>query len=226
MRAVILAAGEGKRMLPLTLTVPKPLLRIKNKTVLDYVFDAFPEEVDQVIIVVGYLKKKIQQHLGSKYRGRPIRYVVQNILDGSATALLSCGDLFLPGERFMVVYADDMPAGQEMADCLRHQYSWLCTPTDDPRQSGIATFSKDGCISGVIEKPENPSSDISVAGTMVINSDIFSYKPTKHIVSGEYYLTSLMDQFILSHKVKAVFGKKRPNFLSPDEIEKLNADFL
>ena len=75
-------------MLPLTLSVPKPLLRIGGKVVLDYIFDALPEEVDQVIIVVGYLKKKIQQHFGVKYQGKSIRYVVQNTLNGSDMAVM------------------------------------------------------------------------------------------------------------------------------------------
>ena len=220
MKAIILAAGKGRRMLPLTLSVPKTLLKIGNKTVLDYIFDALPTEIDEVIIVVGYLKKKIQQHLGARYQGKIIRYVVQDILDGSATALLGCQNFFLPKERFLLIYGDELPTDQEIKECLKYQFSWLCCPTENPKISGIPTLDNNKRILEVIEKPENPQSNIAAAGIMVIDSDIFSYQPVIHS-SGEYYLTSLMNQFVAAHSVQAVFGRSRPSFISPDEIEKI-----
>lgn len=221
MKVVILAAGEGKRMLPLTLKIPKPLLRIGERIILDYIFEALPTEVDQAILVVGYLKKKIQQHVGNRFQGHAIRYITQDILNGSATALLRCHDLFLPHERFLIIYGDEMPTRKEITDCLSYEYSWLCCPADDPRQSGIATIAQDGTIQEVIEKPEKPVSDLSAAGIMVVNSDIFMYEPVQH-PNGEYYLTSLMNQFVGTHPVQAIFGQKRPAFVSPDEIEKIS----
>ncbi|MEK9166111.1 MAG: sugar phosphate nucleotidyltransferase, partial [Patescibacteria group bacterium] len=59
MKAIILAAGEGRRMRPLTLTTPKPLLEIQGKAIIDYVFDALPEEVEEAVVVVKYLGEKI-----------------------------------------------------------------------------------------------------------------------------------------------------------------------
>ncbi len=221
MKAVILAAGEGKRMLPLTRSVPKPLLRVKNRTILDYIFDALPPEIDQVVVVVGYLKKKIQEHLGYRYQGKAIRYVVQDVLDGSATALLCCKELFLPDERFLVIYGDDMTNRTEVEECLRYPYSWVCSKAANPKISGIATIAADKRILEVIEKPEKPKGDMSAAGVMVIGSSIFKYLPTQHL-NGEYYLTSLMNQFVADYTVHAVIGKERPAFVSPDEIEKLN----
>ena len=223
MKVVILAAGVGKRMLPLTQKIPKPLLRIGNKTILDYIFDALPSEVDQVIMVVGYLKKKIQEQLGAKYQGRPIRYVTQEVLDGSATALLTCQDFFLPHERFLIVYGDELPTTEEIGDCLAHEFSWLCTPAENPRQSGVVTTSQDGRVTGVVEKSEHPPSNISAAGIMVVNSDIFAYKPVQH-ANGEYYLTSLMSQFLADHHVQAVYGRMRPAFVSPDDMNKITLD--
>lgn len=221
MKAVILAAGEGRRMLPLTRSVPKPLLRIKNKTILEYIFDAFPKEINEVIIVVGYLKKKIQEHLGHRYQGRVIRYVTQYELTGSATALLCCKELFLPRERFLLVYGDDLTTAEEIALCLAHQYSWVCCAVENPRLSGIATLAADGTITEVIEKPEHPLSNLAAAGVMVIDSSVFSYTPIRH-ANGEYYMTSLMNQFVRECKVQAIMGHTRPPFISPDEIEKLN----
>lgn len=209
-------------MLPLTQSIPKPLLRVKNKTILDYIFDALPDEIDQVILVVGYLKKKIQEHIGHRYQGKAIRYVVQHSLTGSATALLCCPkDLFLPDERFLLIYGDDMTNRAEVEECLRHHYSWVCCPAANPRASGIATITADGTITEVIEKPEDPKSTMSAAGVMVVGSALFGFTPVQH-ANGEYYLSSLMNQFVSKYKTHAVIGKERPAFVSPDEIEKLN----
>src|SRR3990167_2605925 len=66
MKAVILAAGEGKRMLPLTLTTPKPLLPVNGKPIIDYIFDSLPFEIDEVIIAVLYLGDKLKKYLSNE----------------------------------------------------------------------------------------------------------------------------------------------------------------
>lgn len=220
MKAVILAAGKGQRMFPLTLKTPKPLLAVGNKMIIDHIFDALPLEIDEVIIVVGYLREKIQERLGLLYRGKSVKYVIQDILNGSASALLCSQKFFLPKERFLVIYGDELPLRQEIEECLQYQYSWLCAPVDDPFQAGIVITDKDGFVAEVVEKPEKPTSNMSAAGILLIDSDIFSYTPAIS-PNGEYYLTSLMNQFVKNHKVRAVFGRPRPPFISPNEIEKI-----
>lgn len=221
MKAVILAAGIGKRMLPLTQDIPKPLLRIGNQPILDYIFEALPAEVETVIMVVGYLENKIRMHLGSRYQGKNIRYVRQKELTGTATALLTVRDLIQKKERFLIIYGDELPTMEEIKNCLYQEYSWLCCKSSNPKQSGIAVIDGNKKILKVIEKSENPPSDLSAAGIMVVNGSIFDYTPTQH-ENGEYYLTSLMNFFIESNDVYAVYGRQRPPFLSPDEIEKID----
>ena len=76
MKAVILAAGEGKRMSPLTLQTPKPLLEVNGRPIIDYVLESFTPEIDEAIVVVKYLGGQIKKHIGKKYRGMSIRYVL------------------------------------------------------------------------------------------------------------------------------------------------------
>ena len=106
MQAVILAAGLGTRMRPLTDAVAKPLLKIGDRPLLEYTFDALPDEIDEVIVVIGYLGEQIRTYLGEEFRGRKIKYVVQEKLEGTAKALWEAKSLLR--ERFLVLMADDI----------------------------------------------------------------------------------------------------------------------
>ena len=77
MQAVLLAAGKGVRMLPLTLNQPKPLVEIGGVPLIVHVLRALPPEIDEVIIVVGYKAQMIIDYLGETFEGRKIRYVYQ-----------------------------------------------------------------------------------------------------------------------------------------------------
>ena len=88
MKAVILAAGEGKRLQPFTETMPKVMLPVANKPVLEYVFDAARNcGIDEIIVVVGYKKEVIMEYF-KNYKGIKITYVIQDKQLGTAHALL------------------------------------------------------------------------------------------------------------------------------------------
>ena len=116
MKAVILAAGRGTRMGALTETLPKPLLELDGKTLLEYKLDALPESVDGVVMVIGYLGDRIRERLGEAYAGIPITYVTQDVLDGTAGALWTARP-YLDG-RFVVMMGDDIYAKEDVATCL------------------------------------------------------------------------------------------------------------
>ena len=82
MQAVILAAGNGTRLRPITNHVPKPMIKIGNKTLLEYNIDNLPSEVDEIIFVIGYLGEQIKDYFGSEFKGKKIKYVEQKELLG------------------------------------------------------------------------------------------------------------------------------------------------
>src|SRR3989338_9615982 len=86
MQAVILAAGRGTRMEELTTAVPKPMLLVDGKTLLEHKLDALPDEIQEVVIIVGHLSDVIKMHYTSTYRGRTLTYVEQTELNGTAGA--------------------------------------------------------------------------------------------------------------------------------------------
>lgn len=95
MKAIILAAGVGKRLYPVTKTIPKCLLELGGKTLIERSLDALNENgIIDVVIVVGYLKEQIIDKLGNNYRDTKIRYVENTSYDktGSMHSLLLAKD--------------------------------------------------------------------------------------------------------------------------------------
>jgi len=88
MKAVILAAGEGKRLRPFTETLPKVMLPVANKPVLEYVIDSVKKSgLKEIVLVVGYKKEVIMEYF-KDYKGIKISYVTQEKQLGTAHALL------------------------------------------------------------------------------------------------------------------------------------------
>ncbi|QQG46201.1 MAG: nucleotidyltransferase family protein [Candidatus Niyogibacteria bacterium] len=206
-------------MKPLTLKVPKPLIRVAGKTFLEHILDVLPSEVDEVIIVIGYLGEKIKRFLGDQYGNKKIKYVVnKNIPLGNAHSLILTKPHFKSKERFMLIYADELIAKETARKCLRYPFSWIVRRFDKPEISAVAELSADKRIFRVTEKPRRPKSNIVVAGAMVINADIFKCRPTKHR-NGEYYVTSMMSKFIKNNRVTGVFVKDNLSFSTPLDVK-------
>ncbi|MDO8600651.1 MAG: nucleotidyltransferase family protein [bacterium] len=205
MKAIILAAGKGERMMPLTHDTPKPLLVVAGKTILDHIFEALPPEIDEAVIVIRYLGEKIKAYCGDTFHGRKI-YYAEGSEKGNAFSFLAAKEFVKPNERILILYADEIPTRENIEKCLAYQYSWLCKETSRPHATGIAQFRPDGTIEAIIEKPANPPSRIAAIGTMVMDGGVFAYEPIVH-PNGEYYLTNLLNQFLKKNMVYAVMNE-------------------
>src|SRR3989344_125654 len=106
MQAVILAAGKSTRTYSLTITKPKPLLKVANKTLLEHNLDNLNNIADEVIIVVGYKKNLIKKCIGKKYKNLKIKFVEQKQQLGTAHAV-SLGEGHIK-DRFVLLMGDDI----------------------------------------------------------------------------------------------------------------------
>src|SRR3989344_6700347 len=113
MQPVILAAGRGTRMVELTGEVPKPMLPVGGRPLLEYKLDAMPDEIDEVILVIGYQGAVVRKHFGGRYGNRQIQYVEQKELNGTAGALWVAR--LLLHDRFLVLMGGDIYAGEDVA---------------------------------------------------------------------------------------------------------------
>lgn len=202
MKAVILAAGEGKRMRPLTEKTPKPMLKILGKPLLEHIFDSLPDAVDEVILGVGYLGDQIKAHFGSNFGGRAIKYVENMKPLGTAYGLWLCREL-LGDERFIMLYADDLHVKADIEQCFDYPLAISVKKVEDPRRFGVVVVDSRGRVTDLVEKPEVPPSSFASTGVKVLDGRIFNY-PAPQRENGEYYITDSLRALAREHTLMAV----------------------
>ncbi len=218
MKVIILAAGEGVRMRPLTLSTPKPLLLVGGRSILDHIFESLPSEITEAIIVVRYLGDKIRDYCGDNFYGRAITYV-EGSPEGNAISFLQAKKFLENEERFLLIQGDELPYKKDVKECLNYTSSSLCFEVSDPWNHGVATLDHDGYLVEVIEKPKNPQTCLISNGLMVVTNKIFECIPEKDNKK-EFYFSTMFNEYIKKVKVKAVCSKYGiGGFSSPDDIE-------
>lgn len=187
MQAVILAAGEGKRMRPLTHTRPKPLIEVAGIPLIERVIAALPAVVDELVIVVGYKGAMIRERLGARLGARRIRYVDQAVPEGTAKALALARPL-LRG-RFLLMCADDIHGAPALAKAVCYPLAVLAAMHPDPQNFGVVEADAAGILRAFVEKPKRPKSHLVSTGALVLDDRVFGYPARRH-ASGESYLTA------------------------------------
>ena len=218
MQAVILAAGLGTRMRPLTETTAKPMLKINGRPLLDYTFDALPDEVDEVILVIGYLGEQIRARLGGTYRGRNIRYVVQEKLEGTAKALWETRPLITG--KFLVLMADDIYSKKDIEKCLSHEQAMLVYRQDRESPGGEVILDGEGKLAEVIEKKSIPAGALVGTNVFVLTPKLFDYAPVKLTDrEGEWGLPQTVVELAKDHPVAMVEGTRWIKVTTPEDLK-------
>ena len=178
MKAVILAAGQGTRLRPVTLTMPKSLVPVANRWLITYAFDVLKKAgLTDIGIVVNSLTSPIVKVLKD---GRPlgvnIQYIIQKEQRGLAHAIGLCRE-FIGDEPFTVFLGDNI-FQDKMTDLLTAfvdsgaEATIVLGEVTDPTRFGIAEIDS-GCIVRVVEKPPEPPSNLAIAGVYLFRSSIF-----------------------------------------------------
>jgi len=220
MKAVILAAGEGIRMRPLTKTCPKPLVLLNGKPLLYHLVKTFPEAVTELILVIGYLGEKIVDYCGSEFLGRPVHYVWQKKKEGTFPALKLAESLLKDEEKFFIAYADDLLNPEAVKTCIEKTPSVLVAKVERPERFGVVTVNSDGSIKSIIEKPEHPSSDLVITSGCSLTPEIFDYPPPMHPTKKEFFLSEAINLFAQKNKVWAIETKFWFPVGTPEDLKK------
>jgi UDP-N-acetylglucosamine diphosphorylase/glucosamine-1-phosphate N-acetyltransferase len=174
-QAVILAAGEGQRLRPFTVTRPKVMLSIAGKPILQYVIEALAQNgIREIIVVVGYRKEQIFDHFGNGEQfGVNIVYITQDRQLGTAHALKQTGDIVQ--EQFLVLNGDNLIDAETITDFISTKPpAILLKKVTDVGRYGVVTIEGD-IVKGIIEKPSDARDDRINTGIYTFTNEIFDF---------------------------------------------------
>ena len=193
MYGVVLAAGRGTRMRPLTDRRPKPLLPVGDRSLLERVFDTALDVVDEFVIVTGYRSAAIREAIGESYRNRPVTYVRQKEAKGTAHAVAQAEPVV--DDNFLVLNGDvvvDASLPRALADA--EGTAIAATEVADPRAYGVISTTADGSLSEIVEKPANPPTNLANVGCYAFEPSVFEYiDRTPESERGEYEITTTIE---------------------------------
>ena len=197
MKAIILAAGEGNRMRPLTYTRPKVMLPIANKPILEHLLiEAKKAGIREFILIIGYHQEQVRDYFGSGDKwGVSIEYCTQRRQLGTADALKMTKGL--ADGNFLVINGDiivDQKDIKSLAD--KRENTMGVVEVKETKDLGIVEIGK-GRVVRIHEKTEKPPSHMANAGLYLLSLDIFeSISRTLKSPRGEYEITDSLQLMI------------------------------
>ncbi len=178
MKGVFLCAGKGTRMRPISYSVPKHLIPLANKRILQYnvekVIDAGIDEIG--LVVSPEMENAYREVLGTSKWGASISYIHQENPQGLAHAV-ACARDFVGDEPFLVYLGDNLLESglEEMVSDFRTDNSLasiLLASVEDPERFGVAEI-ENGEITNLVEKPDHPPSNLAIVGSYLFEKEIF-----------------------------------------------------
>lgn len=221
MQAVILAAGKGTRMRPLTYDIPKPMLPVKGRPLLEYILDALPDQIQEIILVVNYLGDHIRKHFKDEYKGKKITYVHHDKLDGTGGAVACTKEAV--ADKFLVLNGDDLYLKSDIEKLCSQEIAVLGWEVEDPRIYGVIKTDEDGNLVDIIEKPDSFDYKLINTGAMVIGKDFFDYDLVR-ITDTEFGLPQTLAKMKDKHKIKVIPATEWMSVGSPEDLEKAQAE--
>lgn len=197
MKAIILAAGEGSRMRPLTNTRPKVMLPLANKPILEHLLiEASKAGLREFIFIVGYRDEQVRNYFGSGDRwGVSIDYSTQRKQLGTADAIKMVADLI--DGNFLVMNGDMIVSKEDIGSLAGRSGNTLSVfEVEDTRDLGVVEVSGDRILH-IHEKTENPPSHMANTGLYLFTPDIFdAVSRTSKSPRGEYEITDALQLMI------------------------------
>jgi mannose-1-phosphate guanylyltransferase len=189
--AVILVGGEGTRLRPLTERVPKPMLPLLDRPLLEYTLDHLrTADVDLSLLACGYLPTEIARHFGYAYNGMALDYRVEPMPLGTAGAIAYAARGI--GETFLALNGDSLREADLNRLVAFHRSSGakatiLLTHVPDPGRFGLVRTAPDGRVREFVEKPDPDAIDTDTinAGVYVLEPEVLDLVPRERPVSIE-----------------------------------------
>src|SRR5690348_8536909 len=202
MKVIIPLAGKGTRLRPQTHLVPKPMLKIAGKPVMDYILEDLRQlgNVEQVIYVTGHLKEKVEEHARKDFGDLPAVFVEQKVQDGTAGAVKLAQPYV--DQDVLIIFVDTI--FETDLSVIRSTDAdgiiWV-KEVEDYQRFGVVVTDKDGNMTKIVEKPSTPISKRANIGLYYIRNWQLLFEGIDHVLKapankGEFYLTDAFQYMI------------------------------
>lgn len=201
MKVIVPLAGKGTRLLPLTKRVPKPLVKVAGRPVMDYVMDSVAAlDPEELIVITGHLKDVVERYIVERYDVKA-RFVEQKTLDGTAGAI----DLARPYVRgpVLIVFVDTVfEADLSLIKSVDADGIIWAKEVEDYQRFGVIVTDARGYMTRIVEKPSTPVSRLANIGLQYVRDSKALFDGIAHVMAqppgkgGEYYLTDAFQHMV------------------------------
>jgi mannose-1-phosphate guanylyltransferase len=191
-QALVLAGGEGTRLRPLTLTLPKPVIPLAGRPFLSFMLDWLHRHgVDDVLLSCGYRSHDVERVLGNEHRGMRLRYVVEDEPLGTAGPLRLAADEGVLEDRVLVLNGDTLTDVDLTGEIAQHEArsakaTLALVAVDDTSSYGVVPTDESGAVEAFLEKRPGPAPTNRInAGAYVLERSVVEMVPAGRAVSIE-----------------------------------------
>jgi glucose-1-phosphate thymidylyltransferase len=202
MQVIIPLAGKGTRLRPHTHLVPKPLLKVAGRPVMDWVMDRLEGlDITELIFITGHLKEQVETFARSNYR-IPSRYIEQKVQDGTAGAI-NLARPYVKGP-ILIIFVDTVfEADLTLINRTQADGIIWAKEVEDYQRFGVVVTDAEGYMTRIVEKPSTPISKLANIGLYYIRDTESLWKGIDHVLAspankGEWYLTDAF-QWMIEH---------------------------
>lgn len=225
MKAIILAAGEWTRLRPLTYKMPKAMVKVGEKTLLEHNMDRLLPYVDEFIIVIKYKKETITEHLWNTYKWIRITYHEQGEEKGTWAAvkgIKTSGDI-------IIAYSDAIISQEDVDNIMTcKEYAVLVKEVSNPEKYGIFRVDSEEFAQEIIEKPKKYVWNLANFSFFKVNDSLLEIvNHLKLSPRWEIEITDAINEFVKSNKMKCLHLKNELiDITSLHDIEQANKKIL
>ena len=208
MQVIIPLAGKGTRLRPHTHLVPKPLLKVAGRPVMDWVMDRLEGlDITELIFITGHLKEQVEEFARKRYR-IPSRYIEQKVQDGTAGAI-NLARPYVTGPVLIIFVDTVFEADLSLVKRTDADGIIWAKEVEDYQRFGVVVTDAKGYMTKIVEKPSTPISKLANIGLYYIKATDSLWQGIDHVLAnpankGEWYLTDAF-QWMIDH------GKRHPD---------------
>jgi glucose-1-phosphate thymidylyltransferase len=204
LKVIIPLAGKGTRLRPHTHTVPKPMLKVAGKPVMDYVLDDVRTlgDVDEVIYITGHLKEAVEAHAKEAYGDLRATFIEQVVQDGTAGAVALAKPRV--DQPVLIIFVDTIFDADlsVIRTCTDDGIIWT-KEVEDYQRFGVVVTDANGYMTKIVEKPREPISRRANIGLYYVRNWKLLFEGIDHVLAqppnkGEWYLTDAF-QYMIDH---------------------------